>query len=104
MQWQNHEIACIKGGLCRAHFNMLHSRVSINDLECEMQKITPISHNDLKEYLFFLVDYRIISYHGQRQVYTIEHDGYDLLDVIMKEKRMMRADMDDLVVTLEKDC
>jgi hypothetical protein len=78
--------------------------VSINDLECEMQKITLISHNNLKKYLFFVVDYRIISHHGQRQVYTIEHDGYDLLDVIMKEKRMMRADMDDLVITLEKDC
>ena len=54
-----------------------------------------------KKYLLYLVDYHIVSYNGQRHVYAIEHDGFDLLDMIMKEKRVMNANMDDLVITLE---
>lgn len=75
--------------------------ISINDLECELQKTTPLSTNNLKKYLLYLVDYQIISYNGQRHVYTIEHDGYDLLDMIMKEKRVMESNRDDIVITFE---
>ncbi len=75
--------------------------ISINDLEREMQKTAPLSINNLKKYLLYLVDYHIVSYNGQRHVYAIEHDGFDLLDMIMKEKRVMKANMDDLVITLE---
>src|SRR5919112_6377565 len=59
--------------------------ISINDLEREMQKTTPLSINNLKKYLLYLVDYQIISYNGQRHEYAIENDGFDLLDIIMKE-------------------
>ncbi len=75
--------------------------ISINNLECEMQKTTPLSTNNLKKYLLYLVDYHIISYNGQRHMYAIEHDGFDLLDMIMKEKRVMKANIGDLVITLE---
>jgi hypothetical protein len=75
--------------------------ISINDLECEMQKTTPLSTNSLKKYLLYLVDYQIISYNGQRHLYTIERDGYDLLDMIMKEKRVMKSNRDDIIITFE---
>lgn len=75
--------------------------ISINDLEREMQKTTSLSINNLKKYLLYLVDYHIISYNGQRHMYAIEHDGFDLLDMIIKEKRVMKANIDDLVITLE---
>ncbi len=75
--------------------------ISINDLEREMQKIMPLSISNLKKYLLYLVDYQVISYNGQRQVYAIEHDGYDLLDMIMKEKSSMKSSRDDLIITLE---
>ncbi len=75
--------------------------ISINDLEREMQKTMPLSSNNLKKYLLYLVDYQIISYNGQRRVYTIEHDGFDLLDMIMKEKSVMKANMEDLIITRE---
>ena len=75
--------------------------ISINDLEREMQKTASLSINNLKKYLLYLVDYHIISYNGQRHMYAIEHDGFDLLDMIMKEKRVMKANIDDLVITLE---
>ena len=70
--------------------------ISISDLECEMQKTTPLSTNNLKKYLLYLVDYHIVSYNGQRHVYAIEHDGFDLLDMMMKEKRVMNTNMDAL--------
>ncbi len=52
-----------------------------------MQKTMPLSIINLKKYLLYLVDYHIISYNGQRYVNTIEHNGFDLLDMIIKEKR-----------------
>jgi hypothetical protein len=75
--------------------------ISLNDLELEMQKATPLSTNNLKKYLLCLVDYHLILYNGQRHVYAIENDGFDLLDIIMKEKRAMNGNMKDLVITLE---
>ena len=75
--------------------------ISINDLECEMQKTTPLSSNNLKEYLLYLVDYQIVSYNGQRRVYNIEHDGFDLLEMIMKEKKVMKSNSDDIIITFE---
>ncbi len=66
-----------------------------------MQKTAPLSINNLKKYLLYLVDYHIISYNGQRHVYAIEHDGFDLLDMIMKEKRAMRTDKENKIFTLE---
>ena len=65
--------------------------ISINDLEREMQKTTPLSTNSLKKYLLYLVDYQIVSHNGQRYVYAIEHDGFDMLNMIMKEKRVMKS-------------
>lgn len=73
--------------------------ISINDLEREMQKTTPLSTNSLKKYLLCLVDYQIVSYNGQRHVYAIEHDGFGLLDMIMEE---MKSNRDEIVITFEE--
>ena len=54
------------------------NEISFNDLEYEIQKISPLPSNKLKKYLLYLIDYQIISYNGHRQVYTTEIGGYDL--------------------------
>ena len=77
------------------------NEISFNDLEYEIQKILPLPSNKLKKYLLYLIDYQIIAYNGHRQVYTTEIGGYDLLDMIIKEKRITLTDSKDIVITFE---
>jgi len=50
-----------------------------------------------------MADYELISYNGQRHVYNIIENGFDLLDFINKEKeRSLTADNDDLLITIER--
>jgi len=63
---------------------------AISELLIELQRrlsYPPFSYKLLKKYLVYLVDYNLILYDGQRQVYTIEYNGLDLLNLISKEKR-----------------
>jgi hypothetical protein len=41
----------------------------------------------LKKYLFYLIDYDLISYSGQKQVYHIKDNGLELLSRIMMENK-----------------
>jgi hypothetical protein len=41
----------------------------------------------LKKYLFYLIDYDLISYSGQKQVYLINDKGLELLSRIMMENK-----------------
>jgi hypothetical protein len=40
----------------------------------------------LKKYLFYLIDYDLIFYNGQNQVYMINNIGLEVLSRIIKEK------------------
>lgn len=73
---------------------------SIIELVYAKQKMLPLPH-EMKKYLFHLIDYELISYDGQRQTYTIEEGGLDLLDWIKREKMSMAADVEDIVITIE---
>jgi hypothetical protein len=41
----------------------------------------------LKKYLFYLIDYDLISYSGQKRVYLIKDKGLELLSRIMMENK-----------------
>ena len=56
----------------------------------------------LRKFLVYLVDYDLILYDGQRQVYTIEDNGLDLLNWISKEKKRLMADNEDITITIER--
>jgi predicted transcriptional regulator len=56
-----------------------------------------------KKYLVYLVDYELISYNRQRQVYHIEENGIDLLSYMMKKKRAMMADIEDMMITIKRE-
>ncbi|MDQ6723893.1 MAG: hypothetical protein M3Z01_06485 [Thermoproteota archaeon] len=76
-------------------------KISIYDLVNEMQRILPLLSNKLKKYLFHLINYELISYNGQKQVYIIEDGGLDLLYMIKREKEMTMSDSNDIIITLE---
>ncbi len=68
-----------------------------------MQRTLPLlSHKILKKYLFYLINYELVSYNGQRKSYLTEDGGLDLLQTIDKEKKMSMVDSEDIVITIEK--
>jgi predicted transcriptional regulator len=44
------------------------------------------SHKILKKYLFYLIDYDLISYNGQRQTYSIKDKGLEVLSRMIENK------------------
>jgi hypothetical protein len=55
---------------------------TISELLSELQRrlhYLSFSYKSLRKYLVYLVDYDLILYDGQRQVYTIEYNGLELL-------------------------
>jgi hypothetical protein len=79
------------------------SGISIGELLFEMQRTLPLlSHKTLKKYLFYLINYELVSYNGQRKLYLTEDGGLDLLQMINKEKKMAMVDSEDIVITIEK--
>ena len=77
--------------------------ISIGELLFEMQRTFPLlSHKTLKKYLFYLINYELVSYNGQIKSYLTEDGGLDLLQMIDKEKKMAMVDSEDIVITIEK--
>ena len=77
--------------------------ISIGELLFEMQRTLPLlSHKTLKKYLFYLINYELVSYNGQKKSYLTEDGGVDLLQMISKEKKMAMVDSEDIVITIEK--
>ena len=60
-----------------------------------------ISSNMIKRYLFFLINYDLVSYNGQKRVFTIEIGGFKILSMIDKEKQEEKTCIEDIVITIE---
>src|ERR687897_2962624 len=71
-----------------------------NELKDVTQRVASFSRYILKKYLFYLIEYGIISYQGQNQVYVITWEGLNLLSIINIEKRIRHSDK-DIVICLE---
>jgi predicted transcriptional regulator len=52
-----------------------------------------VPYYTLKKYLFYLIEYDMISYHGKKGVYTIKYEGWRLLSMIKRVKNMPNATM-----------
>jgi hypothetical protein len=61
----------------------------------------PVINDILKIYLFYLIDYDLVSYNGQKQIFSIKDNGYDLLDMIEIEKIEEKSNIEDIVITIE---
>lgn len=67
-----------------------------------IERIIPSPYNILRKYLFHLINYELISYDGQKQIYTIEDKGLDLMDWIKREKIIMAVSSEDIIITIEQ--
>ena len=61
---------------------------SIECLSYKDKKLALYNKNSIKKYLFFLIEFGLISYKGQKQIFIIEKRGHDLLNIIEEEKKM----------------
>ena len=75
--------------------------VRFNELKDATQRVASLPRYSLKKYLFYLIEYGIISYQGQNQVYVITWEGLNLLSIINIEKRIRQSDIEDIVICLE---
>ena len=71
------------------------------ELESAIQTMLPLSDITIKEYLFYLINYELVSYNGQKQIFSIEYWGFGLFDMIDEEKRQEKIDIDDITITFE---
>ena len=68
-----------------------------------MQRTLPLLSNKIpKKYLYYLINYELVSYNRQRKSYLTEDEGLDLLQMINKEKKTAMVDSEDIVITIEK--
>jgi predicted transcriptional regulator len=77
------------------------SRTRFYKLFDTIRRITSFSRYTLKKYLFHLIEYGILSYQGENQVYVITRTGLDLLSIINVEKRITQLDIKDIAIGLE---
>lgn len=61
------------------------SEASILELTCALQKLLPTSSGTLKKYLFYLIEYDMVAYRGQKGAYVITYNGLSLY-LKLKEK------------------
>ena len=75
---------------------------TIDYLMHAIQKILPSSsHGILKKYLFYLIDYEVVSYNGKIQAFVIEVGGHNLLEWIKISKNDKITKSKDVVIIIE---
>ena len=72
---------------------------SIECLLYNEKSLALFNKNIIKKYLFFLIEYEIVSYNSQKQIFIIEKKGYDLLNIIEEEKRNGNTDIRNILIT-----
>jgi predicted transcriptional regulator len=77
------------------------NKPSILELSWSVQTMLSLPCYIIKNYLFYLIDYEVISYNGQKRIFTITDRGYELLDMIEKETRQEKKDIKDISVVFE---
>ena len=66
-----------------------------------IKRLFPTTYHTLKEYIFSLIDYGVVSYNAEKQTFTIEDGGYDILFMIKEEKELGKTSLNNIVVTFE---
>ncbi|MGN6821431.1 MAG: hypothetical protein ACTHJ7_01425 [Candidatus Nitrosocosmicus sp.] len=60
---------------------------SIFEISRKIQTMMRLHYITIKQYLFYLIDYEVITYKGQKQTFKTSDEGLGLLDMIDKEKK-----------------
>jgi predicted transcriptional regulator len=63
-----------------------------------ISNLRDVSCYTLKEYLFYLITCDLISYNGEKKVYTIKYEGWKLLLMINSAKNKIDAGNENIVI------
>lgn len=77
------------------------NKSSILEISWKVQTMLSLPSYIIKNYLFYLIDYEVVSYDGQKRIFTITDGGYELLDMIEKETRQEKKNIKDISVVFE---
>jgi predicted transcriptional regulator len=75
--------------------------LSILEISWKIQTMMVLPFIIIKRYLFYLIDYEVMRYDGQKQIFTTTDEGHNLLDMIDKEKKQENNDINDITITFE---
>lgn len=64
--------------------------------------LIPISCSTLKQYLYHLINYDLVSYNGKKNFFETKNEGMNLLFMINKEKKTIGIKSEDLIIILEE--
>ncbi|MBA2267654.1 MAG: hypothetical protein H0W19_04875 [Nitrosopumilus sp.] len=74
---------------------------SIQKICLNIQRLLPISDELIKKYLFYLIEYELISYNGSSHFYFSSHDGINLLFKIERKKLTEKLTTSEILLYLE---
>jgi Tfp pilus assembly ATPase PilU len=74
---------------------------SIQRINLNIQRLLPISGELIKKYLFYLIEYGLISYDGSSRSYFSSNEGITLLVKIERKKVTEKLTTSDLLLYLE---
>lgn len=72
---------------------------SIFELSWKIQTMITLPSAIIKRYLFYMIDYEVITYRGQKQTFITTDEGHNLLEMIDKEKKQENNDVNDIIIT-----
>ena len=74
---------------------------SIQRINYNAQRLLPITSELIKKYLFYLIEYGLISYDGSSRIYFSSNDGINLLLKIERKKVTEKLTTSDILLYLE---
>lgn len=74
---------------------------SIQNINLNLQRLLPISSELIKKYLFYLIEYELISYFGSNRSYIATNNGIKLLFEIEHKKVTEKISTSDILLYLE---
>ena len=73
----------------------------IQSIYLNVQKLLPISDELIKKYLFYLIEYGLISYNGNNHSYFSSDAGVNLLTKIERKKLTEKITTSEILLYLE---
>ena len=81
--------------------NICINESSFFEILWKLQMMLPINYSTIKNYLFYLIEYELISYNGHRKIFTIDDGGFDLLKTINIEIQQGKKEIKDIIMIFE---
>jgi hypothetical protein len=93
---------CLEAVLVEQILQTCASQASLNELGRIILPFWPyLTTNGLKKYLFYLIEYYLIRYHGQSQMFGLTNEALDLLRLIKLEKENSKKNIENFMIILK---